>query len=236
MASPSVAERARSRKPIEGDDAVMMRAAELAVWARNNARLIIGAAVAALVVVGGILYYNIYKQQRAERASEAYLQVQGEANADTANAARKLEAFASRFPGTTEAAEARVDAAGVYMDRGNAAKAVEVLRPVADGGTPLALQGKMMLAAALAAQNKRADAEKIYTELGEKAPLLYQQQDALSQLAALREQAGDWKGAVAAYDQMLAKAEKGNAEYQALEMRRAEAQARAGGAPAPAAK
>src|SRR4051812_41604160 len=137
MASPSVARR-ELRKAVDHDDAVMLRAAEMADWARKNATTVILTAAAALVLVGGVLYYRIYKSQRAERAAMQYLQVQATLPSDTAGAIRSLDSFAGRFDGTTEADEARLAAAQLWLLKGQAGKAADEARPVAEGGTPVA--------------------------------------------------------------------------------------------------
>jgi len=227
MASPSVARRA-PRHEIETDDVVMMRAAELAEWARKNARAVMYTTAAVLLAVVGVLYYNIYKTQRAERAATAYLQVQAGLPNDTTQAIRALQNFTAQYPGTTEADEARIATAQILLSKGDAARAITALRPAADGGTPVSLQARYVLGAALAQAGKRQEAISTYQELANDAKLGYLKRDALNQVALLREQANDWKGAAEIYTQMLDGLDKGSAERQIVELHLAEAQARAG--------
>ncbi|HEX8906438.1 MAG TPA: tetratricopeptide repeat protein [Longimicrobiaceae bacterium] len=231
MASPSVARR-EIRKAVDPDDAVMMRAAEMAEWARKNARAVLIATVAALAVVGGLLYYRVYKSQRAERAAMQYLQVQATLPNDTAQAIRALDGFASRYDGTTEAGEARLAAAQLWLGKGQAGKAIAELRPVADGGTPVAAQGRALLAAALAQSGKRQEAIDTFLKLADESELAYVKQDAWTQAAALREQAGDWRGAAELYAKAAETMEKGSPDRTMMEMHQAEALAHAGASPA----
>lgn len=231
MASPSVARRA-PRREIESDDVIMMRAAELAAWARNNARAVMIATAAVLLTVGGVLYYQVYKSQRAARAAGAYLQVQAGLPNDTTQAIRALQSFTAQYPGTTEADEARIATAQILLARGDAARAVAAVRPAADGGTPVALQARSVLGAALAQAGKRQEAIDTYLGLAGDARLGYMKRNALNQVALLREQANDWKGAAEMYTQMLDGLDKGTGERQIVELHLAEAQARAGLAPA----
>jgi predicted negative regulator of RcsB-dependent stress response len=233
MASPSVARR-ELRKAVDADDAVMLRAAEMAEWTRKNATAVIVAAVVALALVGGLLYYRVYKSQRAERAAMQYLQVQATLPNDTTQAIRQLDTFASRFDGTTEAAEARMAAAQLWLQKGQAARAADAVRPVAEGGTPVADQGAWMLGAALAQANRRQQAIDTFLELARDTKLAYLKQDALTQAAILREQGNDWRGAAELYAQVAESMEKGSPDRAIVEMHLAEVRAR-GGIAAPAA-
>ena len=232
MASSSVARR-ELRKAVDPDDAVMMRAAEMAQWARNNARAVLISVVVALAVVGGVLYYRIYQSQRAERAAIQYLSVQATLPEDTTAAIRSLDAFASRFDGTTEAAEARLQVAQLWMDKGQPAKAVEAVRPVAEGSTPVADEGAWILGSAQAQAGRGQQAVDTFVKLAERTKLQYMKHDALTEAAALREQANDWRGAADLYARAAQGMEKGSQDRAVVEMHLAEARARAGLPPAP---
>lgn len=227
MASPTVARRT-SRTAVETDDVVMMRAAEMAAWTKKNAKLVTYGAAAIVLVLGGILYYQYYKGQRAERAAAAFLNLQATLPADTAGVLRALATFASNYEGTSESAEARILAAQLWLSKGNANQAVAAVRPAADGGTPVRDQARMTLAAALAAANKRQEAIDTYLSVAKGTDLAYMKMDALSAAATLRESANDWRGAVELYQQAIAATEKNTADRAILEMHLSEAQAHAG--------
>jgi len=227
MASPSVARRT-SRTPVESDDVVMMRAAELAAWAQKNTQAVIIAAVLLVVTLGGIIYYRMYSAQRAERAATAFLNLQASLGTDTVAVTRQLDTFASNYDGTTEAAEARILSAQLWLAKGDANKAAATVRPAADGSTPVKDQAKMVLASALAAGGKRAEAIDMYLAVAKGTELAYLKQDALGQAAALREQANDWKGAAELYAQALETTEKETADRALMQLHLSEAQAHAG--------
>jgi predicted negative regulator of RcsB-dependent stress response len=227
MASPSVARRT-SRTPVETDDVVMMRAAELAAWAQKNTQAVIIAAVLLVATLGGIIYYRMYSAQRAERAATAFLNLQATLGSDTVAVTRQLGTFANNYDGTVEAAEARILAAQLWLAKGDANKALEAVRPAAEGGTVVKEQARMVLASALAAAGKRAEAVAAYLDVAKGTKLAYLKQDALGQAAALREQANDWKGAAELYAQALETTEEGTAERALLQLHLSEAQAHAG--------
>jgi hypothetical protein len=227
MASPSTA-RKPHRSTVDSDDAVMMRAAELTAWAQKNARvLIIAAAVVAVLAVVAV-YYQIYKSQRADRASAAYLTMQSTIPADTTAALRQLGIFANNYDGTSEAAQTRMLMAQLYLGKGQAAKAVDEARKVAESSSALRDEGRLLLAASLAAAGKRDEAIAGYLALADDAKLAYMKQDALTQAAALREQANDWKGAVELYRRILATTEKDSGDRTVVQLHLAEAEAHAG--------
>jgi predicted negative regulator of RcsB-dependent stress response len=227
MASSSVARKAK-QTTIDSDDAVAMRAAEIAAWAQRNIVLVLSVAGVLAVVVAGTLYYQVYKSQRAERASTAYLTMQSTIPADTTAAIRQLGTFASNYDGTSEAAQSRMLIAQLWLAKGQPAKAVEEARKVAEGSSSLRDEGRLLLAGALAASNKREEAISTYLKLADDAKLPYMKQDALSQAAVLREQANDWKGAADLYRRMLDTTEKNSGDRTVVMLHLAEAEAHAG--------
>ena len=227
MASPSVARRT-SRTPVETDDVVMMRAAELAAWAQKNTQAVIIAAVLLVGTLGGIIYYRMYSAQRAERAATAFLNLQATLGSDTAAVTRQLGTFANNYDGTVEAAEARILAAQLWLAKGDANKAIEAVRPAAEGRTVVKEQARMVLASALAAAGKRAEAVDAYLDVAKGTKLAYLKQDALAQAAAIREQANDFKGAAELYAEAIETTEAATAERAMLQLHLSEAQAHAG--------
>ena len=206
----------------------MLRAAELAAWAQKNTQAVIIAAVLLVGTLGAFVYYRMYSAQRAERAAMAFLNLQASMGTDTTAVIRQLDTFASNYDGTSEGAEARILAAQLWLAKGDANRAVAAVRPATEGGTPLKDQAKLVLASALAAGGKRAEAVDAYLAVAKGTKLAYLKQDALGQAAALREQANDWKGAAELYAQALETTEEGTSERALLQLHLSEAQARAG--------
>ncbi len=227
MASSSHAARARRPSPaaLEQDDAFAARAAQLAAWAKKNARIIMIVTAVAAVAVAAFLYVRLSQAARERAASAQYLNVAAAAQSGVTGAPQ-LETFIRSYDGTTEADEARLEVARVYLGANQPQKALPHLRAVAGSGGRLEYQGKMALAAALAQTNDRAGALRTYNEAAESAPLLFQRQEARSQAALLHEAAGDWKAAADLYRQMLADTEAGSVDRSIVEMRLAEAEGR----------
>jgi len=181
-----------------------------------------------VLLLGGILYYQVYKTQRAERAAAAFLNLQNSLPNDTAGVIRQLTTFAGNYDGTSESAEARILAAQLWMAKGNANQAVAAVRPAADGGSSVRDQARFTLGAALAAAGKTQEAVDTYTKLAAGSKLAYVKFDALTAAATLREQANDWKGAADLYSQALATTEKGSPDRALVELHLSEAQSHAG--------
>lgn len=241
MATRTAAPTRRPPGAVDPDDAVMLRAAELAAWAQRHARIIITAAVVVLLTVGGFLYYRMYQASRAERAAAQFLTVaQTALGSPGAQGRAELESFIRRYDGTREAAEARVMLAGMYLQENQPRQALTPLRAVTgDADSPLWYQGQMLLGAALNRDGKRAEAVQAYLRAADRAALEYQRNEALNEAALVREQANDWRGAAELYRRMLQDAEKGSLDESVLQMRLAEAEARASAPaaqPAPGAK
>jgi predicted negative regulator of RcsB-dependent stress response len=230
MASPSVASRARNTSHgADTDDVVMARAIQFTEWARRNAKIVIAVSVVALVVVGGLLYYRIYREQRAERAAVQLAQVeQTVASGNATLALRDLGSFTSRFSGTVEADQARLIQARLHLEAGEPAKAVAVLQEVGEGaGTTVGAQAQLLLAAAHNQAGNRQAAVDAYLRVADAAQLEYLRQEALEGAALLRQQAGDFAGTAELYRRLLETTEEGSFQRSIYEMRLAEAEGRA---------
>jgi hypothetical protein len=224
MASPSTATRKRTHTALDADDAMAMRAAELAAWAGRNVRTILivfGVVLAAAVVAFFIRYQN---QAKADQAATQWLSVQAAAQQGTGGVAQ-LTSFATTYDGTPEADEARLALATMYMDQNQPQRAVNEARRVAEGGGLLAYQGRMLLGAALAAAGQRDQAVAAFTTAASESDLLYQRQEARSEAALVHEQAGNWAAAAQMYRSMLADAKEGSTDRAVVELRIAEAEA-----------
>lgn len=234
MASPSVARRT-ARPAVDPDDAFAVRAAELRRWASSNARAIMIGAVAALVVVGGFLAYRISQSRAAERASQAFLELQQRVStADSVQGRALLQNFAQTYDGTVEGAEARLELGQRLLLAGQPKQAIPHFREVAGSGLPVAFQGKTLLAAALSRDGQQQQAIQTLLDAADDAEYGYQEQEALGEVALLHEQANNWRAAADIYRRMVENTEKGSLERSIAELRLAEAEARAGTA-APAA-
>ncbi|HET6763870.1 MAG TPA: tetratricopeptide repeat protein [Longimicrobiaceae bacterium] len=232
MASSVASRTSRPHQHVDSEDAVMVRAIAFATWARKNAQVILGVTAAAIVAAGVLLYLRYDRAGREGRASAEFLSVAATARAggNETLAARDLENFTHRFDGTVEADEARVMLGQIKMKGNQPRAAIPLFQEVADGSSPLRVQGLTLLGAAQAAAGDMNAAVASYQKAAETAKLPFEKASALSDLAALYEQKGDYKSAAATWGQLVETAEKGTPERAEYEMRQAEAQANAPGA------
>lgn len=229
MASSTVARSRLSTSKLDSEDAMALRAAELAAWARRNARMIIGIAAVALVVVGGLLVWKYSQAQTRAAAGERLLAMSANPALLTAAGTRELETFIRQYDGTPEANEARLMLAQSLLDQRQPARAIPHLRAVADSRSSLASQAAMMLGSTHAQAGDRAAAIRAYQQAADKGSMKYQKFEALGQAALQHEAGGNWKAAADIYRNLLAESEKGSQQATIIEMRMTEALAKAAG-------
>lgn len=225
----------RSRRPqgaSDADDIFIARTLQFTTWARRNARVVIAAAVVALLLIAGALYYRWDRANRLERAATEFMFLeQTAASGNVALATRDIQQFIQRFDGTPYADEARVLLGQLHLQQGEPQQAVEALRelPGRIRRSPVGAQGALLLGSAQAAAGDTAAAVATYTRVADEARLDFQREEALSSAALLREQAGDFTRAAELYRQLVAMAEEGSFQRSLYEMRLAEAEGRARG-------
>lgn len=230
MASSSTVARSRQlNSTLDPDDAMAMRAAALAAWAKKNARMIIAISAVAVVLVGGLLVWKYSQAQRRAAAAEALLALRANPTLVTAAGGAQLANFITRYNGTTEADEARLMLAEQRLNAGNPRAAITELNRVAGSGSPLSAQAGMMLGSAYAQAGDRAAAIRAYEQAADKTKLKYQRFEALGQAALQHEVGGNYKAAVEMYRRVLAETEPNSGAASVVEMRITEALAKAGG-------
>lgn len=228
MATSTVARSRQPQPPIGGEDALSLRAAELAAWAKRNVRLIIAVAAVVLVVVTGLVVYRVQQAQTSAEAAERLLALRQNPATATPAGTAELQTFVQRYAGTQEADEARLMLAQARMDAGQPAEAVQALEPLAQSGSPLAAQAAMMMGSAHAEAGDREAAVSAFERAAERADARYQTFEALGQAALMHEEAGDHAAAAAVYERMLAEADEASMQQAVIQMRLTEVRARAG--------
>lgn len=219
--------RSRTPKALDADDAMALRAAELAAWAQRNVRTILTAAVAVLAVFAVIFGMRYMNLRKADRAAAAWMEVQGAVDQGPAGLPR-LTSFATTYAGTAEAAEARLAAAAIYLRQNQPQQAIDQARRVADAGGFFAYRGLMSLGAAQAQAGQRAEAIQSYLKAAEETEMAFERQEARIEAALLHEEASNWKGAAEIYRSMIPDTEEGSPDRGIIELRATEAEARAG--------
>jgi predicted negative regulator of RcsB-dependent stress response len=232
MARHPGARKIQRTQQAQPDDVFVERVLGTSAWAKENStRLIVGVITVAVLLGAFLLYRN--KQgvlrDRAETQLTAIRQTVLSGNA--ALAARDLETWIASYGGTRAADEARLLLGRAYLDNGEPARAIELLSAaVRDLADPLAVAGAFMLAAAYEASAQADLAVEEYLRIASGAPHDYQVHDALESAARIRLQTGDPVGAVEVYDRLLEAMGEANPQRAVVELRRAEAAARARGA------
>lgn len=223
----------------DSDDAVLGRALELSNWAKTNIRLIVIGTVVLALLVGGLIYYRVYRENREQRAASEFVRIeQTAASGNVALATRDLQSFVNRYEGTAYADEARIALAQSYLSQDSAAKAVAALQGAEDRveDSPVGPQAALLLAAAQEAAGQREAAIQTYLAVAEAAELKMFRVRALNGAATLRGDAGDHAGAAEIYRRLVELQEEGSLDRQLFEMRLSEAEAAAAaGTPAAAA-
>ncbi|HUF12208.1 MAG TPA: tetratricopeptide repeat protein [Longimicrobiales bacterium] len=206
------------------DDVVIAKVVEASAWTRNHSRaVIVGLIILGIAVFAAVQYVNYRAELRGRAATELLEVRQTVASGDFPSAVNRLEDFIERFGGTPAAAEARLLLGQLQLAQGNAAQAVEAIRPLADEGDDMiASSAGLLLAGAYEAAGQPEQAEQAYLRVAADAALDFQQREALEDAARIRAERGDAAGAIELYDRLIALTEEGSAERDVYEMRRTE--------------
>ena len=230
MAAQPAASRKKASAQLSSEELLTARALEFSDWARKNIRLVIGGVIVLAVVVGGLLYYRMYRAAREERAAVEFANVeQTAASGNIALAQRDLEAYVRRYEGTTYGEEASLALAQLYLSQDSAAKAVKVLQGAEDriDDSVVGPQAALLLGAAQQGAKQVDAAIQTYLAVGDKAEMKMYQVQGLQNAAILRFEKGDFAGAAELFRRLVDMQEEGSMDRQLYEMRLAEAEARA---------
>jgi predicted negative regulator of RcsB-dependent stress response len=230
MAAQPAASRKKPSAQLSSEELLTARALEFTDWARKNIRLIVGGVIVLAVIVGGLLYYRMYRAAREERAAVEFANVeQTAASGNMALAQRDLEAYVRRYEGTSYGDEASLALAQLYLSQDSAAKAVNVLEGATDkiDDSVVGPQMAILLAAAQQSANQADAAIQTYLTVADEADLEMYKVQALQNAAILRSEKGDFAGSAELYRRLVDMQEEGSLDRQLYEMRLAEAEARA---------
>jgi predicted negative regulator of RcsB-dependent stress response len=230
MAAQPAASRKKPTAPASSEELFAARALEFTDWARTNIRLIVGGLVALALVVGGLIYYRMYRSAREERAAVEFANVeQTAASGNLPLATRDLQAYVKRYEGTSYGDEAALALAQLYLSQDSAAKAVAVLQGADERVDDSAIgpQAALLLGAAQQAAGKPEDAVRTYLAVADDADMKMYQVQGLQNAALIRSDRGDFAGAAELYRRLVDMQEEGSLDRQLYEMRLAEAEARA---------
>lgn len=211
------------------DDTLTERLLQLVLWSKAHLRALITGLV---VVVVGFLALTYALNMREARRVQAMLRLEEVRltvlSGNHSLAIRDLEELINLFSGTPAADEARLLLAQSALAESQAEKAIEVLTPLASSNDKdLGPAASFLLAAAYEQHGDPAKAATTYLGIADRSELSYQRRDALQQAARVREAQGDAAGAVEIYQRLLGETAAESPERGVVELRLAEAKARA---------
>src|SRR5690606_6387738 len=211
------------------DDVFVANVLELSAWIKQHRRALTVAVIAILLALVVGVYYRNTRVAIANRATAELAALrQTVASGNRAVAIQELQTFINRYGSTAASAEARILLGQLYLEEGNPEQAIQTLNRMArDLDHPLGPTAAFLVGAAHEAANRSGEAERVYLRIADGAAFQYQRLDALDAAARIRQDRGDFAGAVALYDRILGMLPADAPERAFYEMRRAEAQTRA---------
>lgn len=214
--------RTRKQSGDDGEDAFIASVLDFSNWAKGNQQVLTVAGVVVAILVAGGLYYNSYRSQLTDQATEQLEVIyQSVGINDVEGAKVDLATFLDRFAGTPYEAEARLLLGELYLESGEPQQAMAVLEPL--GSSPRAaieLQGAGLLAAAYEQEARWEDAEDAYLRIADRSELDFQVRDAMAAAARIRvEHLGNADGAIELYQEVLAQLDENAPERGRYEMR-----------------
>ncbi len=218
------------RPPATADDAFIERVLESSVWVKQHQRTLTILGVVAVLLILGFFWYRNQRERVMESAATQLTEVrQTMLSGNQALAIRDLERFLRTYGRTPAAPEARVLLAQAYLESNQPQKAITAIQnDASDLNAPLGPSAAFLLAESYEVTSQFDRAEEIYLRVADRAPFVFQKERALDAVARIRTERGNTTGAVEAYDRLLEMLPADNPDRAVFEMRRAEAQARAG--------
>lgn len=226
-----------SRPAPSEEDAFVHGVLESTVWAKQNARTLIIAAVVVVALIVGFFFYRGFSNAKEAGATSALNDLRATVGAGNVQLAlRDGETLLAQYGGTEAAREARLLVAQIHMQAGQPAEAVDVLAPLGgDLDAPLGFNAGMLLAAAHEAAGQTEQAIQVYNRVGANGRFVYQQVAGYESAARVQEAAGDHDAAMASYERILTVLDENAPQRGVYEMRLAELRTRGPSAAAAAA-
>src|SRR5688572_1618382 len=217
------------REAAAPDDAFVAGVLESSAWAKEHSRTLIIGSIVVLVVIVGLTIFVTSRRSNAREAATALTQVRAVALSGNAELAiRDIEQFIRNYGSTPAGDEARLLLGAAYLDANQQQNAINAVENVADDlDTDVGVSAAMLIAAAHEAAGRSQEAETVLERVATGGRFLFQQQEALDNIARLRLQRGDAAGAVQAYERLLEMTPTNAAERQVYELRLGEVRAMA---------
>lgn len=190
------------------EDTFVLGIARTIDWAREHQRGVILGALAAVVLIGGLIYYRDYRRNLTARAATQLSQLEGQLGAAGGpdQAISQIQEYLSRFSGTPSADEARLLLARIQLDQGRPSKAIEALDPLSGRplDTPTGYAAARLRADAHTAAGQSEMAIALLDRAARGARFAFQRHAAASDEAELLVQAGRYDSAASIYRGLMA--------------------------------
>jgi predicted negative regulator of RcsB-dependent stress response len=204
--SKSIATRGKHER-VDTTDHVMDRFEIALAWADQHRKIAVGALVALVVGVAGIMYYQSYQTRIAESAAQQLSQLRlGAQGAESPDAMRAaLQTFVAQYGGTRFGDEARIILGDLELRRDSIDRAIAVLAPIASGSMerPETFNAAQMVASAYEQKGDVDGALDWYGRLESGARFDYQRLWALGEQARVLADAGRYGRSVEAYEALI---------------------------------
>jgi predicted negative regulator of RcsB-dependent stress response len=216
----------KRKETLSTEDAMAVRLLQWASWASHNSRAVITGAVVLIAIGVGIWYYIDYQRSVLQQAAVELETLRATAAIGSREeAVTSLNTFIQRFGGTVYADEARLMLGRLSLDQQDWQAAVDALATAESNlDTPLGFGAAMLLGYAYEGLGDTSRAVEVLSEAASGARYGYQRHEALEEQARVLANAGDYDGAVAAYEAILEDVDAGQLADR-IRARRAEAQA-----------
>lgn len=208
----------------EQEDAFIAKVLEVSSWARSNTEaLVLSGVILALFTAGGFYYWN-FTQGRDQNALTQLEVIHNTIRLDAKEDAKSLlRTFLDQYGASPHAREGVLLLARINLETNAAPVAVSILEDESLSlRTPLGLQAGFLLARAYEETGRWADAEDMYLQIADRAPLDFRIREALNNAARSRIRQRDLAGAAELYERILETFEDNDPGRGVFEMRLAE--------------
>ncbi len=214
------AQKASGPGPVDTEDRIMEKIAQVTTWAQRNSRVATLALLLLVGAVGAVLVYMDYRSdlenQAAVRLDEIRLGMRGTPPAQIRS---QLDSYIEQFGSTGTADQARILLAEMELERDSADAAIRLLEPIVDlDGGPLGYNAGWLRAVAEEQRGDRASAAEWYERLADAAPHEFQRRRARAALARLHEYAGEYAAAEEIYADLAAVEDPAEAAFYGVKL------------------
>jgi predicted negative regulator of RcsB-dependent stress response len=184
------------------EDAILVFLDTAAAWARVHTRIVISVVVAIGLLVGGVFYYQSYRQSLRAAAAIELNQLRG--TLTPADAIPRLTGFIARFEGTPSAVEGRLLLARLQLRTEEPRAAIQTLDPILSEPTdrPTGYAVAILLAESYKEVGEPDRSLAKLDEIIRDAYVPYQRHRALAERGRLLAELGRLEEAAATYERL----------------------------------